>query len=145
MTTTYHSWLMRASRSAHGTSLRMRTLGYLGVAALLACGCGGPENTEMPTMQGGQYLAARMLGNTFCGDCHTKGGKHFRQPDAYLNMQLDFYENWKKRSNLIEVALTVHGTHADMPPPYAPQPSDAERQLLIDWLARGAPNTPDGQ
>src|SRR4051812_24333048 len=124
--------------------MRVRALGLFAVMAAFSSRCGGESATEMPTMQGGQYLVARTLGNTFCGDCHTMGGKNPRQKDAYKNLQLDLYDTWKKRAGLIATGLTVHGTHADMPPQDAPQPSDADRQLLIDWLERGAPNTPDG-
>jgi uncharacterized membrane protein len=95
---------------------------------------------------GTRYASAQALLQTYCAPCHTRLGGNSAQHDAHKELQLDTYDQVRARRYLIETALTVHGARADMPPRYAPrQPTASERALLIDWLRRGAPNTPDGK
>jgi uncharacterized membrane protein len=95
---------------------------------------------------GARYRPAQALIQSYCAPCHTRAGTHPLQRTARAELTLDTYGELRARSYLIEKAVTVHGVRADMPPVEAPrQPAAGERALLIDWLQRGAPNTPDGR
>jgi mono/diheme cytochrome c family protein len=113
-------------------------------ATLAACPRSEPTITAL---EGARYLPARAIVHTYCGPCHTRGGRHAkRDQGAYRDLALDTYAAIAARPLVVENALTFHGEHADMPPPLGTwQPSPAERQVLIDWLQRGCPNTPDGK
>ena len=66
---------------------------------------------------------------------------------AYGVLQLDTYEQWKADTKVI--TAVIDKWHLDgkiMPPAKATaQPTDAERKAILDWLARGSPNTLDGK
>ena len=119
----------------------------MSVASTVSCRRTGADHRDpAPALQGTRYADARAIVQAFCAPCHTRHGQHPSQRRAYADLQLDAYQQLKARLFLIESALVVHGTHADMPPAGAPrQPSDRERALLIQWLQLGAPNTPDGR
>jgi uncharacterized membrane protein len=120
----------------------------LALAVLVSSECDAPTGdaeVELSALEGAEYLPARAITHTYCGPCHIKDGKDPDQPRAYRGFKLDSYDQMKRRLILVRNAITVHGTHADMPPPRAKrQPSAAERQVLVDWVERGCPNTPDG-
>jgi uncharacterized membrane protein len=128
----------------------MRAGPALAVAAWLFAGCEAPdaEPPAEPTLalDGAQYLPARSITQTYCGPCHTRGGQDPERERAYKGYKLDTYDQMKARMVLLQNAITVHGTRADMPPIRAKlQPTDAERQVLLDWVELGAPNTPSGR
>lgn len=119
------------------------------VAAWLCAACDTPTAdapAELATLQGAEYLPARSITQTYCGPCHSKAGQDPEQERAYEGFQLDSYDQLKVRQLLMLNAITIHGVHADMPPARARlQPSVAERQVLLDWVEFGCPNTPNGR
>jgi uncharacterized membrane protein len=125
---------------------RARILSFLVLVSLLSAECGTDDEAELFTLEGTEYLPARRIAQTYCGPCHSKGGDDPLPDRAYKGFKLDTYDQMKSRLFLMLNALTIHGTHADMPPPTAKlQPTDAERHLLLDWVERNCPNTPDGR
>jgi uncharacterized membrane protein len=112
--------------------------------ALLGTACARDEHPEIPALRGTRYLPARRVVQTFCAPCHTSGGHNPRQAEAYRDLHLDSYDEIARRAFLVQKALEIHGAGADMPPRAAAQPAFAERQLLLSWIGRGCPNTPDG-
>jgi uncharacterized membrane protein len=121
----------------------MRCVVLLVVAlALVAC---DRDPVDLSTLHGGRFLPAREILHTYCGSCHTKqGGDQRRDLGAYRDLNLDDYQALRPRATLVANALAFHGSSADMPPASARQPSPRERQVVIDWLARGCPNTASG-
>jgi uncharacterized membrane protein len=119
------------------------------VAAVLSAACvtqAADAPAELATLEGGEYLPARSIIHTYCGPCHSKGGQDPEQGRAYKGFKLDTYDQMKARPVLMLNAITIHGTHADMPPSRTKlQPSAAERQVLLDWIELGCPNTPNGR
>jgi cytochrome c len=102
-------------------------------------------------MEGTVYDTAFKLVNRYCADCHTQGGLSPYQPSGWnYVMRLDTYQNWVDGSISIEerldVAMALQNGYEAMPPSYAPfEPTDSERQVLLDWLRRGSPNTDSGR
>jgi uncharacterized membrane protein len=127
----------------------MKVLLPLALVALLSGECDTASDeavADLSTLRRAEYLPARSITHTYCGPCHSKEGKDRDQECAYREFELDTYEQMKKQMVLMLNAITIHGTRADMPPATAKrQPSEAERQVLIDWLERDCPNTPDGR
>jgi hypothetical protein len=102
-------------------------------------------------MRGTLYDTAASLVRRYCADCHTEGGLNARQWGGWAAVQFDTYAQWKAFDGAA-LARRLHPDSATnagldpMPPgDYAPQPGDAERALLIQWLQRGSPNTAAGQ
>ena len=97
------------------------------------------------------FRSATALVRKYCADCHTEGGPNARQWDGWAAVQFDTYAQWKafNREGLILRMEPDSATNAGlnpMPPgDYTPQPSDAERAVLLEWLKRGSPNTVNGQ
>ena len=112
---------------------------------------GGPIVTE-GALADVAYEPARRLVSRYCADCHTRGGNNREQPDAWkYALRLDTYADWEKGSRVLKVRLDSAASAAEDPPadvmpresfPY--QPTQAERDTLLDWLARGSPNTVTG-
>lgn len=102
------------------------------------------------SLAGCKYPAATAFVDKYCASCHTQGGV---APDAktkkraYGVLQLDTYEQWKADTKVITAVLDKwHLDGKIMPPAKAvSQPTDAERKAILDWLARGSPNTLDGK
>lgn len=81
-----------------------------------------------------QYFRGRVTPfvNTYCIPCHqnrrpTRAGVNF-SPALKDPGHAAFTEQWKKGAARVK----AH----DMPPKAAPQPSDADRQMFVDWLAK---------
>ncbi|MBM4367678.1 MAG: hypothetical protein FJ102_15810 [Deltaproteobacteria bacterium] len=75
----------------------------------------------------------------YCAPCHGEtpsGGA----PDYF---RLDAYENDGSRDGAVEMADRIvaraTGDSPTMPPAYATQPSDIDREILAAWVADGAP------
>lgn len=95
------------------------------------------------------YDEAFAILNRSCADCHTEGGLNADQAAAWtFALRLDTYAGWLRAgtSTLRErLDPTVAEPDELMPPASFPyQPTPEERQLLIDWLNRGSPNTSNG-
>jgi mono/diheme cytochrome c family protein len=100
-------------------------------------------------MEGLNYAEAAALINRSCADCHTEGGLNPDQPAAWtFALRLDRYQSWVRAgtSTLLErLDPSIAKPEEQMPPADFPnQLTLVERQLLIDWLNRGSPNTPNG-
>ncbi len=66
---------------------------------------------------------------TYCAGCHVAGGEVSGVPLTSL-VQV------QARADAISLEMNV----CSMPPLEADQPTDAERQALLEWLACGAPD-----
>lgn len=69
---------------------------------------------------------------TYCIPCHqnkrpTQAGVNF-SPALKAPGHAAFHDQWKKAA----ARVLAH----DMPPEHAPQPTDAERRMFVDWLAK---------
>jgi hypothetical protein len=117
-------------------------------AAAGGSGAGGPADVVgvEPAMKGTLYDPGRVFVQTYCGPCHWKGGQHAKQPVAYVAFQVDTYEEWATSQTIITAVLDKWNPDGTiMPPPEAPKdPPDDERKLILDWVARGSPNSPSG-
>jgi mono/diheme cytochrome c family protein len=103
-------------------------------------------------VQGLVYEPAAKIVNRYCADCHTVGGLNPEQPDAWnYAIRLDTYALWDSYPTYIleehlDPVLAAQKSLTLMPPEHFPlQPTSGERQLLLDWLRRGSPNTVDGR
>jgi hypothetical protein len=132
---------------------------FLGMALFVANGC-GPKSTapENPIVIHGAikdvvYEPARRLVSLYCADCHTIDGNNSAQKDAWgFAIRLDTYAQWTSGStHLFErldtaYAATHYPPFAIMPPADFPlHMLPAERDTLLQWLAKGSPNTLTGQ
>jgi hypothetical protein len=89
----------------------------------------------------------------YCADCHARGGNNPTHGDAWGHaIRLDTYAEWAKSERYLRERLDPDSAAAQDPPvdvmpqPGFPlQPTAAERDTLLAWLARGSPDTPDGQ
>jgi hypothetical protein len=122
--------------SACASSARSGAVGNLGADA----------SAVEPAMLGTLYEPGRAFGQMYCSPCHWKGGQHPKQSAAYPAFQVDTYELWATGRTIIPAVLDKWNPDgAVMPPPEAPGfPPDDERMLVLDWVRRGSPNTPDG-
>lgn len=97
-------------------------------------------------LQGTRFLAGKALINRLCADCHTASGRNPNQARAWQTLPMDTYAQWKKYQSLVAGRLSIsHPGGSPMPPPEFPfQPNSNERGLLLDWISRNSPDTPDG-
>jgi hypothetical protein len=112
-----------------------------------SAGSGGSPGTSVAlAMDGTVYPAGRVFGQTYCSPCHWKGGQHPKQAVAYPAFQVDTYAQWSTGGTIIPAVLDKWKPDGVvMPPPEAPAfPPDDQRMLILDWVRRGSPNTPDG-
>lgn len=98
-------------------------------------------------LDGCRYPAATAFVSKYCAGCHTDAGTHAQKKRAHAVLQLDTYDGWKSETKVITAVLDKwHLDGKIMPPPKATaQPTDPERRAMLDWLARGSPNTPNGK
>ncbi len=97
-------------------------------------------------LQGTDFKQGKFLVGRFCADCHTAAGKNSDQARAWNILPLDTYAEWIKYPRLLSGRLAEnHPGGNPMPPPkFSLQPTAAERNILLDWIARNSPNNPDG-
>ena len=131
---------------------------FLWVQCLLAQGCyqsydPGPR----PIITEGaladvRYEPVRRLVSRSCADCHAKAGNNESHGDAWGHaIRLDTYAEWVDGRRVLLERL-VPATAAALDPPVDVMPSagfrfpltDAERDTLLQWIARGSPNTASG-
>ncbi len=104
-------------------------------------------------MEGALYAPAFRIVNRYCADCHTLGGKNDLQHDAWnFAVQFDTYSEWVEASKLLKIRLAPELAAAQDPPvavmpniSFPFQPTQAERDTLLEWIKRGSPNTPSGE
>jgi mono/diheme cytochrome c family protein len=100
-----------------------------------------------------RYEAMRLILNRSCADCHTRGGMNKDQKDGWNNaIKLDTYPLWLEYAKNIRQRIdTAYAKAQDPPAEIMPKYgfryplSDAERQLILDWIDAGSPNTSDGK
>ncbi len=127
--------------------------------ALLAAGCfvdkePGPE----PIVTTGAladvlYEPARRIVSRHCSDCHAAGGKNEEHLDAWGHaIRLDTWQEWVDgRADIVVRLDPVKAAEQDPPVDVMPlatfplQPTQAERDTLLQWIARGSPNTATGE
>lgn len=140
--------------------MTFRTLSRLGSLALAAflClghgeakGCGGgmdderegsPTGATCPTSND---LTAQSFGTafmeTYCLSCHSKAATGVARAEAPVGVDFDTLEDVRRQRALIDMhtAAGPNATNTVMPPASRPQPTQAERERLGQWLACGAP------
>lgn len=101
---------------------------------------------KIDAISGTKYPVAVDFVTRYCGDCHTAQGRDPSQREAYQDMPLDVYADWQSYQKGIELRLRHEFTLSEIMPPesYALQPTAEEREKILQWLALGSPNTPDG-
>jgi uncharacterized membrane protein len=117
------------------------------LAAAGACGGEGAPAAAPAAPAFTKYAAADTAIVTYCAGCHARDGRNKDHDRAHQVLPLDGYADWRSQTTVIAAVLDKqHLDGSVMPPADAPlQPSDAERNLLLDWTRRGAPDTPDGR
>ena len=98
--------------------MKASTIAALAIAACLALPCDGEE--------------AKRFVATFCLDCHDSATKE-GNVDLNLLVEQDALDGSLVFENLIT---------GKMPPPDAEQPTDAQRRVVLDWLARRQQESP---
>ncbi|MEO6095228.1 MAG: hypothetical protein ABIW76_05975 [Fibrobacteria bacterium] len=98
------------------------------------------------------YEPARRLVSRSCADCHSQGGHNESHLDAWGHaIRLDTHKQWVDGKRvLLERLDTVYAAEQDPPLDVMPSASfpfqltREERDTLLQWIARGSPNTPGG-
>jgi uncharacterized membrane protein len=92
------------------------------------------------------YPKASAFVAAYCGECHWQGGTNPKKKKALPALRLDTYENWRTHQAVLRGVIDKwHAEGKVMPPADAgARPSDAERRIILDWLALGSPNTASG-
>jgi hypothetical protein len=97
---------------------------------------------------GFKYKEVEAFNRKYCADCHAPGGRHLKQPTASRFILLDTYASWNKQQTTIlqwiDPAISAPGVPPMPPEDYVEQPDSMERQRVVDWLTRNAPNTAEG-
>ena len=128
-------------------------------ALLALSGCFSSFNDDAPKpivtegcLVDAAYEPAKRLVSLYCADCHARAGNDPSHDDAWGHaIRLDTYAEWAKGSKHLLERLDPAVAAAQDPPVdpmpltgFRYQPSQAERDTLLDWLKRGSPNTPSG-
>ena len=126
---------------------------------ILASGCNrksptGPE----PVVTAGAlpdvlYEPARRIVSRSCADCHAAEGKNEKHMDAWGHaLRLDSWQEWVNARADLQVRLDpIKAAEQDPPEDVMPlatfpfQLTQAERDTLLQWIARGSPNTVTGE
>ncbi len=103
-------------------------------------------------MKGLLFDSASQIINHYCADCHTFGGLNREQQSAWTYaLRLDTYQDWANvkpeiLAERLDPAIAILKFLEVMPPDRFPfQPTNSERQILLEWLKRSSPNTKDGR
>ena len=100
-----------------------------------------------PVLEGCLYVEARAFAGKYCSDCHSSRGSNDLRGRASRILSVDSYGEWIGSAGAIPGRLDLDSLElGPMPPPeYPVQPTQAERRMIVDWVKRGSPNTPDGR
>ena len=98
-------------------------------------------------MEGVRFRFAAEFTGKYCVDCHSATGNNPKRPKAFPNLNVDTYAGWMEAAGAVPSVLDKTALEAPVMPPsaYRHQPSDSERRVIVDWVVRGSPNTPDGR
>ena len=124
----------------------MRTPPLLLCLALLAtaAACGGGDGAGDPTgstCPPGSTLSYETFGNDFmqsyCVECHASDLPAAERMGAPTGVDFDTLEGILDRAGEIDSAAAAgpDATNTLMPPAEQPQPTEAERMMLGEWLA----------
>jgi hypothetical protein len=93
------------------------------------------------------YEHARDFAARYCSACHSSQATNRVSKSASKAFLLDTYAEWLSEAAQIPRRLDRDSLKGKIMPPltFPQQPSDAERRLIVDWVKRGSPNTPDGR
>lgn len=91
--------------------------------------CGVTTPSSCPTSAPSYATDVAPVMQKYCTSCHVAGGQEANKP-------LDTFSAVSQRSG--EVQDQIAG--CDMPPSGATQPTAAEMQVVLDWIACGAQN-----
>lgn len=99
------------------------------------------------------YEPARRIVGRLCSDCHAAGGKNEKHFDAWGHaIRLDTWQEWVDgRADIVARLDPAKAAEQDPPVDVMPlatfplQPTQAERDTLLQWIARGSPNTATGE
>lgn len=107
----------------------------------------GSQNVSMGALQDCQYTFAKNFTSQYCSDCHTTTGTFKHKDKALQNITMDTYHDWMQASRTVPRVLDKHNLESKIMPPakYPYQPTDSEREVMIEWLNRGSPNTDSGK
>ncbi|APR78258.1 Hypothetical protein A7982_03605 [Minicystis rosea] len=108
------------------TGFGATSVGLSGCSSGSAGSC-GTTPSSCPTSAPSYATDVAPIVQKYCGSCHVAGGQESDKP-------LDTYSTLSTRSS--EVAHEISG--CDMPPSDATQPTTAEMQTVLDWIACGA-------
>lgn len=123
---------------------------FLALTALpVTSGRASEGEGEVPPgpLAGTVYAPARRFVSMYCAGCHWEGGTNPKKKRALPQMRLDSYQSWSTHQSVLKGVIDRwHPDGKVMPPRDAKaQPPDAERRAILEWLARGSPNTVDGK
>jgi uncharacterized membrane protein len=120
----------------------MRELRLSACLALLLTGaCGDEGGGTGSTCPPGSTLTYESFGNDFmqsyCIECHASDLPPGERMDAPVGVDFDTLEGILERADEIDRAAAAgpDEINTQMPPPEQPQPTDAERMMLGEWLA----------
>ena len=65
----------------------------------------------------------------YCTSCHQAGGSQSGKP----------LDSWSSAASL-QAKVETQVSKCSMPPSNSPQPSDADRQTILEWIACGSPD-----
>jgi hypothetical protein len=144
--------------AAFGFAAPCKAMSVLAIA-LLAAGCSvESEPGPQPIVTTGAlpdvvYEPARRIVSRSCADCHAAGGKNEKHMDAWGHaLRLDSWQEWvNARADLAVRLDPIKAAEQDPPEDVMPlatfpfQLSPAERDTLLQWIARGSPNTVTGE
>lgn len=131
---------------------------FFALLALQACFQSTTPSGPKPIITEGaladvSYAPAKRLVGRYCSDCHARNGNHENHADAWGHtLRLDSHEEWVKAGNRLLERLDAAVAAVQDPPvnvmPQAAfllQPTQAERDTLLEWIRRGSPNTLTGE
>lgn len=93
------------------------------------------------------YEPAREFADRYCAACHTSQGSNRLSSRASKIFLMDTFNEWKADAAKIPRRVDRDSLKGKIMPPltFPDQPTAEERRLIVDWVKRGSPNTPDGK
>jgi cytochrome c5 len=108
---------------------------------------GADASLDDAPLAGARWAPARAFVARYCAECHTEHGTNPRKKKALPQQRLDTYEQWRSHASVLRGVLDKWNPDGKTMPPKGARatPTDEERKAMLDWLARGSPNTVDGR
>jgi uncharacterized membrane protein len=150
--------MLRGRKSNHNRGAPRIAVAAIAVTLLVAGCFQESEPAPDPIVTTGAladvlYEPARRIVSRSCSDCHAAGGKNEKHMDAWGHaLRLDTWQEWANARADLKVRLDPAKAAEQDPPedvmPLATFPlqlTPAERDTLLQWIARGSPNTVTGE